>query len=143
MDAPTTARATRVFLLVGLVAMACMPWQDCRADHRDIVAAGTYSSLTYNEESEDLSGYEIEVLPTSKGIKLVLQIAEGELTDVVVSDASLANGTLTASFDLTGRGSCQLEAQIQDSSLVVTLDFGNGVSDTATLERSVGYWDRN
>lgn len=143
LHAVRALRAGKNLLVAGLVALAIMPWQVSVADHRDIVELGTYSSLVLNDESEDLNGYEIEVLPSPKGIRLVLQIAEGELTDVVVADATAADGRLTATFDLPSRKGCRLDALVQDSSLVVTFVFGDGASDTATLERSAGFWDRN
>ncbi len=142
MDAPMPVRANSSKLL-AVLAMALLPWPALAADTEPAIATGTYSSLAYNDESGDLNGYEIEVLPAAKGTKLVLQIAEGELVDVVVAEASQADGTITASFELPRRGGCRLSARVVESSLVVSFDFGNGAIDTATLARSVGYWDRN
>src|SRR5687768_10280505 len=93
MDAPMPVRANSSRLLAGLLALAVTPWPAMAADADAAVTAGTYSSLAYNQESGDLNGYEIEVLPVAKGTKLVLQIAEGELVDVVVAEASQADGT--------------------------------------------------
>lgn len=105
--------------------------------------AGTYSSLEYSHESGDLSGYEIQIVPVTNGYRVVLQLAEGEVTDVVVADASMGeDGTISASFPLRSGGSCKLRARQDGGKLVGVLSFDTSGDVELTMPRSSGYWDR-
>lgn len=92
MDRQVLASAARkainaLLLMVPIVGMAANNIQ------------GTYSSLTYNSESGDLNGYEVEFIPTNKGLKAVVQIAEGEVDGIqVVNVVQKKDGTLSFSF---------------------------------------------
>lgn len=104
--------------------------------------AGTYSSIKYNGESGDLSGYEIQIIPVVNGYKAILQLAEGEVTDVVVSDATVdKEGVLSASFVLRSGGGCKLRAKVMAGKLVGVLSFEKSGDVDLTMPRSIGYWD--
>lgn len=124
-----------VLLLSSLSSLAV-------AGHGESVT-GTYSSLKYNSESGDLSGYEIQIVPVVGGYRAILQLAEGEVTDVVVSDASVdKNGVISAEFVLRSGRSCKLKARYADEKLVGTLSFERSGDVELVAARSMGYWDK-
>lgn len=127
----------------GWALLLLLPLSSAVAAKEGDGIAGTYSSLKYSHESGDLSGYEIQIVPVTNGYRVVLQLAEGEVTDVVVADASIdESGRILASFPLRAGGSCRLRARLDGGKLVGVLSFDMSGDVELTVPRSSGYWDR-
>jgi hypothetical protein len=103
---------------------------------------GTYSSLTYSNESGDLNGYEVEFIPTNKGLKAVVQVAEGEVDGIYVVDVVQSkDGTLSFSFPI-GSQKVTFSGAANGMRLLGTLALPSG-EQRVILKRGSGYWDQN
>jgi hypothetical protein len=56
--------------------------------HEQVGLPGTYSSLSYNSESDDLVGYEVRIIPTNQGNKAIVQVAEGDAGRIYIVDVT-------------------------------------------------------
>lgn len=104
---------------------------------------GTYSSLTFNRESGDLNGYEVEFIPTNNGLKSVVQVAEGEVTDIYIVDVKEgANNSLSFEFPQDGSGKMIVfVGKIHDGKLEGTITLPAGEVHVI-LRKGVGYWNQ-
>lgn len=105
--------------------------------------AGTYSSFEYNKEGGDLNGVEIRLVPTRKGIKAVVQFAEGGAGDVVVVDVTVSGAhihfVLPSTFDTAG----DFEGTVTEKALDGTFKYQGGASEHLVLPRGSSYWDKH
>lgn len=134
MDQQVLASAARKALGVMLLMM---PVVGLAADNLH----GTYSSLTYSNESGDLNGYEVEFIPTNKGLKAVVQVGEGEVDGIYVVDVvQRKDGTLSFSFPL-GSNKVTFSGTANGTTLLGTLALPSG-EQRVILKRGSGYWDQ-
>jgi len=103
---------------------------------------GTYSSLKYSDESGDLNGYEVEFIPTNRGLKAVVQVAEGEIEGVYVVDVTQSeDGQLKFPVPLATGKSGVFIGRVAGNGLRGAIQLPAG-SQRLTLTRSIGYWNR-
>ncbi len=107
----------------------------------DLRIAGTYSSLAYHEEGGDLLGYEVRIIPTNKGLRAVVQIAEGGAGEVNVVQVVQTGETLAFNIPLADDAPARFEGKVTARGLEGTVTFPSGASERLILRRSVSYWD--
>ena len=108
---------------------------------------GIYSSLEYHEESGDLLGAEIYVIPAGTGYWVVFQESQGEPAAPILVSAEIAEDAIT--FDLPDKGSGyagrftgkfledgRLEGRFEESGIAP-----DG-SELFELRYGPGYWQR-
>jgi hypothetical protein len=105
--------------------------------------AGTYSNFEYNKEGGDLNGVEIRLVPTRKGIKAVVQFAEGGAGDVALVDVTVSGAhvrfVLPATFDTAG----DFEGTVTEKALDGIFRYQGGASEYLVLPRGSSYWDKH
>jgi hypothetical protein len=127
--------ATLLILGVATAALAAAPRLTA------VRIAGTYSDLRYNDESGDLLGMEVKIVPVAGGRwQAAILVSEGEPAPLVVIDVQ-ANGR-TISFQVPGEGGWSFRGTIAAKSLKGVITYGNGTTKSVTLPRGCGYWDR-
>lgn len=103
---------------------------------------GTYSSFEYNAEAGDLNGVEVHILFTDKGLKAVVQFADGGAGDVALVNVT-ATGTqlhfeIPAGFEYEGR----FDGTVSAKGLDGTFTYKGSRPEHLVLPRTLGYWDR-
>jgi hypothetical protein len=102
---------------------------------------GTYSNLRYNEDSGDLLGIEIKIVPVAgERLQAVVLASEGEPAPLVVVDVQRNGNTL--SFRVPGDESWSFRGTVSAKALKGTITYGTGTRTPVTLLRGCGYWDR-
>jgi hypothetical protein len=102
---------------------------------------GTYSSLTYNNESGDLGGTEISIVPGAGGYFAIAQCAEGQPGIPVVVRAQVVG--MKVSFELQkGTSSGCPEAPYTGTVSAAGLKGQfSGFGEPELLKRKVSYWN--
>ena len=133
----------RITILHILAILFSFSFQSACAKNKQVIkVTGTYTNIQYNNESGDLNGIEILILPTPNGFKAVIQIAEGGagapfIVDLKV-DADHLSFKLPASIDENG----SFEGVVHAGSLNGTLSYSSGSSEKVILSKSCSYWDK-
>lgn len=103
---------------------------------------GTYSSLKYSGESGDINGYEVEFIPTNKGLRAVVQTAQGEINGIYVVDVSEGKD-MQVSFliplNTTEKQTFVVRAYGNELRGTILLPAG---SQNLILKRTTGYWNQ-
>ena len=100
--------------------------------------AGIYSDLAVNQESGDLGGLELLLIPTAKAghYQVVVQMSEGETPMVAVTTIQVDNGAFTLSFKPEGA-----DKPINMSCKVAVKEIScSGAAITEKLKRGKSYW---
>ena len=108
---------------------------------------GIYSSLEYHEESGDLVGVEIYVIPAGAGYWVVFQESQGEPAAPVLAPAEVGGDVITFDLPDTGSGYAGRFTGkfLEDGQLVG--GFNNSTiapdgSELFSLRYGPGYWQR-
>lgn len=105
--------------------------------------AGTYSSLAYNAESGDLTGYEVRIIPSNQGLKAVVQVAEGDAGRVYIVDVIKKNSnTLSFAVPLASGIHATFTGTVSALGLDGVISFPSGHTQKIFLKRSISYWER-
>jgi hypothetical protein len=138
-----TVDATRYYVAVLLVV--CLLSFEAHSQEKDALSpwvAGTYSNLVYNKEGGDLNGVEIRLIPTRKGVKAVVQFAEGGAGDVALVDATVSGSHIhfltPSTFDPEG----EFDGTVSEKALVGTFKYKGGASEHLVLPRGASYWEK-
>jgi len=100
--------------------------------------AGIYSDLTVNQESGDLVGLELLLIPTAKKghYQVVVQMSEGETPMVALTTIQVASGAFALSFTPGGA-----DKPIAMSCKVAVNEIScSGAAITEKLKRGKSYW---
>lgn len=130
-------------LVMILILSLCTHIHAAALSSQVVRIAGTYSDLRYNEESGDLIGMEVKLVPVvGERLQAVIVVSEGEPAPLVV--VNVQRKERTVSFRVSGNGDAGWSFQgiVSLTSLKGTVTYGNGVRRTVTLRRGCGYWDR-
>jgi hypothetical protein len=131
--------ATKAFL-VSLILSAGV----CAADPNNAVRLpGTYSSLAYNAEGGDLLGYELRMIPTGRGLKGVLQIAEGGAGDLYLVDVVQHDDAIEFDVPVPGQKPGHFKGTLSAAGLRGTITFPSGATESVFLKRTTSYWERD
>ena len=108
---------------------------------------GIYSSLEYHEESGDLAGVEIYIIPAGAGYWALFQESQGEPAAPVLAPAEVNGDVLTFELPDTGYGyaGCFVGKFQEDGRLVGKFE-GSAIapdgSELFELRYGPGYWQR-
>ena len=138
MTATIRHSAVVLFLLCSLPGIA--PGREQEPNYA--LFTGTYSSFTYNAEAGDLNGVEVHILFTGKGLKAIVQFAEGGPGDVALVNVT-ATGThfhfeMPAGFDPEGA----FDGTVSAKGLDGTFTHKGDDPEHLFLPRARGYWDK-
>lgn len=108
---------------------------------------GTYSSFEYHEESGDLLGVEIYIIPAGAGYWALFQESQGEPAAPVLVPADVGGDVITFNLPDTGSGYAGRFAGkfLEDGQLVGKFDNSAIAPDGSELFRlryGPGYWQR-
>jgi hypothetical protein len=126
-------RVANGFLLAALAPIAA-----CSASDR---AAGTYSTLSFNEQSGDLHGLEVSIVPVDGGLVASVQIAEEGINELHLAEITEVSGMMLFSTQLH-------DGEIVKFKMKCTLKFCVGeytwghADVKFRLPKSPGYWNR-
>jgi len=130
MDARVVNKAWGPLLLFPIAACAAVG-----------ASVGSYSTLAYNEESGDLNGLEVAIVPTDGGLVASVQIAEDGINELHLAKVKESAGGMQFSTRLD-------DGSVVDFFMKCTPKSCNGeyvwgISKTKfTLPQSNGYWDK-
>lgn len=125
-------------IIIGWI-LAAVPLSANAASAR---IAGTYSSFFYSAEGGDLLGYEVRLIPTSQGLKAVVQSAQGEAGDLYVVEVKRnANGISFDIPDLSGKPG-RFTGNVVERGLEGTIRLPTGDAEKVFLRRTTSHWER-
>lgn len=122
----------------NLLIMALFPIAACAASERSV---GTYSTLAYNEESGDLHGLEVTIVPVDGGLIASVQIAEEGINELHLAEIREHAGTMLFSTQLD-------DGSVVNFTMKCTIKACSGryvwgqASVKFTLPKSTGYWNK-
>lgn len=102
---------------------------------------GTYSSLKYNNESGDLLGYEVLIIPTDVGLKAIVQVAEGSPGQVYIVRVVEKGGNISFDIPLSSGIRESFSGRVEGSYLIGDV-FSPGGKEHVELKRGMSYWDK-
>jgi hypothetical protein len=114
------------------------PIAACAASDRGI---GTYSTLTYNEESGDLNGLEVALVPVDGGLIASVQIAENGINELHLAKVKESAGLLWFSPRLDDGSIVDFSMKCSPKSCVGEYTWGQS-SVKFMLPKSNGYWNK-
>lgn len=130
MDARVVRNAWVMLLLFPVAA--------CAADGRTV---GTYSTLTYNEESGDLNGLEVTIVPVDGGVVASVQIAEDGVNELHLAKVKEGAGTKLFSAQLDDGSTVSFTMRCTPKTCNGEYVWGQA-HVKFTLPKSNGYWNR-
>lgn len=105
--------------------------------------AGTYSNLTYNEESGDLLGLEVKIVPVvGERYQAAVLTSNGEPQPMHVVEVHVSGGTVSFAVREDDATSWSFRGTVSAQSLKGTITHSLGGREAVTLRRRCGYWDR-
>jgi hypothetical protein len=130
------AKATLVIAALGVV----VAWSMHKAQPAALVT-GTFSNLEYHQESGDLLGTEVRIVPSRDGLKAIVQFSEGEPTVPVVTDVVASGDRVVFRVPAPGSGFDSFEGIVSATELRGTFSYAGGATEVITLKRGCSYWD--
>jgi hypothetical protein len=104
---------------------------------------GTFSNLEYNEESGDLLGLEVKIVPAlHAGLQAAILESEGEPGPISVVNVHASECAVAFSFSSANGTSWTFEGYVSMSGLDGTITYTSGTREKVILRRGCGYWDR-
>jgi hypothetical protein len=132
------------YLLCLLILLSPLP---SFADSANVAPSarvtGTYSSLSYNTDGGDLNGVEIRFVLTRKGIKGVVQFAEGGAGDLALVDVRVTGTHIQFEMPAGSDTEGTFEGTVSAKGLEGTFSYKGGSKEHLTLPRSASYWDKH
>jgi hypothetical protein len=127
----------------GLLAIVVLATVAAAGEKKPVVrVAGTYTNLEYHEESGDLVGVEVKIVPVDDGFQAAVLVSEGAPQPLVVVTVSAKGGAVR--FDVPGQNgtSWSFIGTIGAKALTGTITYESGYRQKIVLQRRCGYWDR-
>lgn len=103
--------------------------------------AGTYSSLSFNEESGDLSGLEVSLLPVDAGLVASVQIADDGINEVHLATVARLEENLHFSLRLDDGKTVDFTMRCSPASCIGHYRWDKANVDFS-LPKTSGYWNR-
>jgi len=104
-------------------------------------SVGTYSTLAYNEESGDLNGLEVTIVPTDGGLVASVQIAEDGINELHLAKVKESAGSLLFSAQLDDESTVNFVMKCTPKSCSGEYVWGHARVKFA-LPKSNGYWNK-
>ncbi len=102
---------------------------------------GTYTSLSYHQESGDLLGAEIRIVWTQKGYQGTLQISEGTPGPLIVITPHITNKEITFEIADPHPDASRFTGKFDGQKLKGVLHYKTGGKMELELIRGKSYWD--
>lgn len=102
---------------------------------------GTYSTLAYNEESGDLNGLEVALVPVDGGLIASVQIAEDGINELHLARVKESAGLLLFSLRLDDGSTVNFSMRCSPKSCVGKYTWRQATVKF-TLPKSNGYWNK-
>lgn len=129
----------RFYLILIPICLIAIAFNIARAEAKT-KRTGTFSNLTYNQESGDLGGVEIRIVYTREGYQAAIQFSEGSPSKLIVTDVQFKGDNVYFNVPETiYEGS--FEGQISNERLKGLFKFRGGGDWPADLPRKGSYWD--
>lgn len=132
--------------VAGLVLIAGGAWAaEDRVQH-----TGTFSSFAYHEESGDLLGVELRIVPIRSGYQGTFQMAQGGPEAMILVQPRFQGNEISFGFVSSGGTPGLFKGTVADDGVRGTLTFFPGGEPTPYtgfgdahlfLKRTCGYWD--
>lgn len=122
----------------ALSALLLFPVAACAATGGGI---GTYSTLAYNEESGDLNGLEVALVPVDGGLVASVQMAEDGINELHLARVKESAGLLLFSLRLDDGSTVNFSMKCSPKSCVGKYAWGKATVKF-TLPKSNGYWNK-
>ncbi|MCR6496988.1 hypothetical protein LJB71_12680 [Thermomonas sp. S9] len=104
-------------------------------------SVGTYSTLAYNEESGDLNGLEITIIPVDGGLVASVQIAEDGINELHLAKVKESAGVLLFSPRLNDGSTINFSMKCSPKSCLGEYVWGQA-NVKFVLPKSNGYWNK-
>lgn len=104
--------------------------------------AGTYTSLTYNEEGGDLLGYEFRLIPNKNGYKAVIQVSEGGIGNVFLVDVTNSNEKISFDVPVSENQIGHFKGSVNEKNMTGTVSYPSGAVEKIILVRGASYWEK-
>lgn len=104
-------------------------------------SVGTYSTLAYNEESGDLNGLEVTIVPLDGGFVASVQIAEDGINELHLAKVKESAGALLFSPRLDDGSTVSFSMKCSPKSCAGEYAWGQA-HVKFTLPKSNGYWNK-
>ena len=136
-----TRRQLRATLAACLVAIPGVLLAMGSGAEEKVKLTGTFSTLRFHSEAGDLLGEEIRIVYTTDGYQGMLQMAEGEPSEVYLFPVDITDSKL--SFRVKGHGiyAGRFKGTIDSKGLQGTLSLDGGGKIELRLPREKSYWD--
>jgi hypothetical protein len=126
------------FLYVLFLGFTVGGGQETKAS--PVKLTGTFSSLQFNDESGDLLGAEIKIVPIKdENYQGVIQIAEGEPSDLLVVNVIYSGESIEFIVPKPYEG--KFTGKISTKGIVGKLVYPNGGEMPLNMPRKKSYWD--
>ncbi len=102
---------------------------------------GTFSSLEYNEEGGDLLGAEIRIVLAQEGYQAMIQIAEGEPSNIILTPVNLNENIITFLIVKPELYAGKFSGFIDSFGIKGVLKFNGSGQMELKLPRKKSYWD--
>ena len=103
---------------------------------------GTFSDLRFDEQSGDISGVEIRIVPVGeKKFQAAVQIAEGEAGELMVCDVTIEGRSVRFTIDKKYKFAGTFEGTFSIAELEGRLTFSGGRFMKLKLPRAKSFWD--
>ena len=103
--------------------------------------AGTYSNLHYIEESGDLLGEEIKIVPGWPEYQGAFQAAQGGPEKLVIVDIKVDGAKIRFTIPDSSSYAGEFTGEVENAVLKGQFRFKSGVLEKVELPRGKGYWD--
>lgn len=133
--------ALGVVVLLGASGVQSVNRQTSKAAPTEVRLTGTFSSMSYHAQSGDILGAEVKLVPGSRSLVAIVQLAEGAPEDPYVAEARLEGNRVSFRFPALGGGVNSFEGVVLDSALVGTFTYRSGSKESVRLRRNCGFWD--
>lgn len=126
---------------VILVAAALFLANGSYAEEGETKFYGTYSSLAQKDEG-DVIGYELLIIPTSDGPKVVIQRAVGEIPGIYVVPINKDGRSVSFDVPLPGGKIAKFAGTISGKGIDSQVKYQSGSVEHFFLKRSRSFWDK-
>lgn len=134
MAPPMVARVVRN----AWITLLLFPVAACAATGGSV---GTYSTLAYNQESGDLNGLEVTIVPTDGGLVASVQIAEDGINELHLAKVKEQAGSMLFSVQLDDGSTVNFAMKCLPKTCSGEYVWGKA-RVKFTLPKSTGYWNK-
>ena len=129
-------------LRIALLALLCLSTGLSAAERRPPRIAGTYTNLALHDETGDLVGTEIKIVPVVGGrYQAAVIVSVGEVQPLRVADVQVTGQSVSFVVREDNGTSWSFRGTVSAESLKGTITHSEGGRENVTLRRHRSYWD--